>query len=185
MGSALVSAMASGAWAGSTRDYRLRFAAEPRLDIPIGRVDEVAESRRIGLRSRLQFHMPHALAASRQQAGGIFEPCAVEEADIDMALESVDIPKRCIFHTCDGAAIMHELADIITALSHPHEPFPGNGPQLDRPIRKPDLYSRILLYASGESQDMFIINQPAKIQRNAPRSMSSHIPDRSVGCGAH
>ena len=61
--------------------------AEAHLDIQVRGVDQIAKRPGVELAARVQFHMPHAFAASLQEARGVLEHCAVEEPDVDMSLE--------------------------------------------------------------------------------------------------
>jgi hypothetical protein len=63
------------------------FGGEARLDVHIGGMDEIAKRCGVRLAARVHWHVPHALAVARQQTSGIFEQCAVKEADVDMTLE--------------------------------------------------------------------------------------------------
>jgi DNA invertase Pin-like site-specific DNA recombinase len=51
--------------------------------------------------------VPHALAGAFQKARGILKRRAVEKADVHMSLKGVDVSKRRVLHTGDGAAIVH------------------------------------------------------------------------------
>jgi hypothetical protein len=79
--------------------------------------------------------VPHTFATSLQQTGGIREHRTVEKADIDMAFESVDVRKRRIFYTCDRTSIVHQLSDIVTALSHLRKPLLRNRLKINRAAR--------------------------------------------------
>src|SRR6188768_1364266 len=96
--------------------------------------------------------MTHAFAGSLQQTGGIFERCATEEADIDVVSEYADVCEGRILDTCVGASVVHQLHDIIAALTHPIKPLLRNGPQLCRSFFQPDVDGRIVLLRSRESQ---------------------------------
>jgi hypothetical protein len=69
---------------------------------------------------------------------------------------------------------VHQLSDIVTALSHLRKPLLRNGPQLSRAIGQPDVNSRISFYRSGESPDVLPTAQPAEVERNATRSTAAH-----------
>jgi len=118
--------------------------------------------------------MPHAFAASLQQACGILEYCPAEESHVDMALECVDVPERRIFYTGYGAAIVHQLSDILTAVPHLREPVLGNRAQLDRAIEEPGVDSRVASHPSGESKQILWSAQSAQVQRNPTRLMLAH-----------
>jgi hypothetical protein len=59
-----------------------------------------------------------------EQADGIGEHCAMEEADTRMRLERVDIAKRRVLHASNRTSIVQELADIGAAVAHALEPCP-------------------------------------------------------------
>src|SRR5262245_48240461 len=116
---------------------------EASLDVVVGDCDQVAQSRNVQFFAGAQLHMAHALARAFEQAGGIREHCAIEEADIRMSLECVDIAKRRVLHTNDRASVVQELADIGTAATHALKPCPGHQAKRIGEVGKPSLYLRI------------------------------------------
>jgi hypothetical protein len=160
--------------------FRTAFGAESGLDIHVGSVDQIAESCGIRLVGGLQFHVPHAFAASLEQVGCIIERCAVEEADIDMTLECIDVPERRIFYACDRATVVNQLSHIVTAFPHLLKPPLRNRPQLGRAIDQPEVDSRVSLYCSGQPKNILSTAQPAQVQRNATRSTSNHDAPRAL-----
>src|SRR4026209_338957 len=140
---------------------------EARLDIRIGSVDQVAKACSVEVRAGLQFYVPHALAASFQEAGGIFEQCPVEKANVDVVLEGVDVPERRIFDARDGAAIVHQFADVIATAPHLCEPKPGDGPKVGGIIAQPSIDSCVPLRARREPKELHAVDQTADIQSDA------------------
>src|SRR5262245_29081826 len=65
-------------------------------------LNELLERRRIDLAPGLQLHVPHVLARSFQQARWIRERGTIEEANVDVALEYVDVRERHVGDTSDG-----------------------------------------------------------------------------------
>jgi hypothetical protein len=66
-----------------------------------------------------------------------------------MTFESVDVRERRIFYTCDRTSIVHQLSDIVTAVSHLRKPLLRNRLQLARAsLDQPHVDGRIPLYAS-------------------------------------
>src|SRR5271154_4005093 len=111
---------------------RRPIGAEAYLNVQVGGIDQIAKRYCVALAAGAQFHVPRAFATSLQQSGWVLEHCAVEEPDIDMSFECVDVSERRILHTCDGATIVHQLPDIVTALPHLQKPLFRNGPQFNR-----------------------------------------------------
>jgi hypothetical protein len=52
-------------------------------------------------------------------------------------LEGVDVSKRRVLHTCDGAAIVYELADVGAAVPHLFKPGPCHPSQFVSRLREP------------------------------------------------
>ncbi len=117
-------------------------------------MDEPAESGGVGGGSRPQFHMTHELAGALQQAGRIGEGCAMEETHVDMGGEDIDVAEGCIAQTSNRTAIMQELADFVTALSHHVKPLMGDGPQFTGMRFHPRIDGGIALESAVESQDI-------------------------------
>ena len=83
--------------------------------------------------------MPHVLAGTLKQTRGIVQRRAVKEADIDVIPEGVDVSKRRILHACDGATIVHELADVGAAVPHVFKPGPRQPSQFVRRLGEPGI----------------------------------------------
>src|SRR5262245_43453923 len=66
------------------------LSCKPLLEVGIGGVDQLAESRGVRFAIAGQFHVAHAFAAALEQPCGIFERRTVEEAHIHVVLERVD-----------------------------------------------------------------------------------------------
>src|SRR5688500_16791738 len=94
---------------------------------------------------------------------------AVEEADVDMTLERVDVRERCIFYAHDRTTVVHQLSDVVTARSHPHEPAPRDRPKFDWLTGEPRLDVRIPLHRPGDAKDFLATAQAVQVQRNATR----------------
>src|SRR5262245_58801249 len=113
------------------------------LDVVVGDYDQVAQSRNVQFFAGAQLHMTHALARAFEQAGGIREHGAIEEADIRMSLECVDIAKRRVLHTNDRTSVVQELAHIGAAAAHALKPCPRHQAKRIGEVGKPSLYLRI------------------------------------------
>lgn len=142
-------------------------------NIGISSIDQLAESRNVACGSRLQFHMSHAFASSLQQPGRVIEKCAVEETHVDVVPEGVHVSEHRIPYAGDRAAVVHQFADIVTALPHVVKPPFRHRTQFARLIVQPAIDSRISFDTSGKPEDVLISGHPADIQGHAG-SMRGH-----------
>src|SRR5688572_14910574 len=112
----------------SRKDSESRFstfmACRPLAHIGARGIDQMAKRCFIQLAAGFYIHMPHAFATSLQQTSGILERRAAEETDVDVTPERVDVRERRVHDTCNRAAVVHQLPDVVTALSHPLKPLP-------------------------------------------------------------
>ena len=69
-------------------------------------MDQLLEGRGVWFVLGFEFYVTHVLASSVEQIGRVVQVCAVEEADVGMALEDVDVGEWDVFHAGDGMAIV-------------------------------------------------------------------------------
>src|SRR5262249_34945591 len=137
-------------------------------DVTVGGYDQVAQSLDVQFFARAQLHMTHALALALQQAPGIREHGAIEEADIGASLERIDISNRCGPHTSDRTSVVQELADIGAAAAHALKPCPRHQSERIGEVGKPSLNPRVASDRTGEPQQIVHLSRvpvcPASVE---------------------
>jgi len=110
--------------------------------------------------------MAHRLATALHQASRIRQFCTVEEPYVYVRGKCIDVAEGGIFYARDRTAIMHELSDVRSALSHHIEPLTRDGSQFTRLRFQPHLDRRIALDAARESQ--YALHNDEAPKWNAP-----------------
>jgi hypothetical protein len=103
---------------------------DAQLYIQVRRLDEFAEGCAVCEWSRSQLHMTHELASALQQVGRIGQRRALKEPHIDVRSEYIDVAEGRISQTCDRTAVMQELSNFVSALSHHLKPLLRDASQL-------------------------------------------------------
>src|SRR5262249_38839921 len=75
----------------------------------------------------------------------------MKEAHVNVASEDIDVAEGGVLHTGDGAAIVHELPDVVPARPHPRKPRTRKTTQLLRLRAQPNVDGGIALYRTGEA----------------------------------
>ena len=96
--------------------------------------------------------MPHEPAVALQQAGGIGQGRALEEADVYVRSEYVDVTEGCISQARNGTAVMQELANFVAAVSHDLKPLLRTGSQFAAVGPHPCIDCRIALEGAVETE---------------------------------
>jgi hypothetical protein len=68
----------------------------------------------------------HELAAAFQETIAIGDLRSEEEADVDVALEGVDVRECRISHAGGGVPVVEQLADVVAAAADDVEPAAGD-----------------------------------------------------------
>jgi hypothetical protein len=97
--------------------------------------------------------MPHVFAGTFQKARRIAQRRAVEEADVYVSRKGVDVSKRRVLHTCDGAAIVHELADVGAAVPHVLKPGLRDPSQFVSRLAEPSIDLGVPMDRTGEPKE--------------------------------
>src|SRR5262245_44128945 len=98
--------------------------------------------------------MAHELAGALQQAGRIRKRCAVKEPHVYMRGEYVYVAEGRISQTCHRTAVMQELQDFVSALSHHLTPLLRDSPHFAAVFFHPRIDGRIPLDSAIESQQV-------------------------------
>src|ERR1700677_1061267 len=96
--------------------------------------------------------MAHELAGALQQAGRIWQRCAVKEPHVYVRSEYIDVAEGRISQTCNRIAIMQELSNFVPAFSHRLKPLMRYGSQFTCMLIHPRIDGGISLDSSVESQ---------------------------------
>ena len=113
------------------------------FDIGIRSLDHRLQSVWIDVGIGLEFHMTHALARTFEQAIGIGDLGAAEEADINVGCEGIDVTERRFTHAGGRMVVVQQLPNIVAAAAHDLKPSPGHRSEFTRTIIKPRLNRRI------------------------------------------
>jgi hypothetical protein len=126
----------------------------PRLNVPIRRLNQPPERHSLGSHSRPQRHMTHELAAASQQSGRVRQRRPLKEPHIHVRGEHIHIPERRIAQTRHRTAIMHQLPHLIPAPSHRLKPLPRDRSQLTPMLPHPRIDSGIAFHSPLESDQL-------------------------------
>src|ERR1700689_1409747 len=96
--------------------------------------------------------MAHELAGALQQAGRIWQRCAMKEPHVYMRSEYIDVAEGRISQTCNRTAVMQELPNFVPAFSHAIEPLMRDGSQFTCMLFHPRIDGGLPLASSIESQ---------------------------------
>jgi hypothetical protein len=94
----------------------------------------------------------HELAGALQQAGRIWQRCAVKEPHIDVRSEYIDVAEGRISQTGNRTAVMQELPDFVPTFSHHLKPLMRDGSQFTCVFFHPRIDGGIPLDSAVESQ---------------------------------
>jgi hypothetical protein len=94
----------------------------------------------------------HELSGALQQAGRIWQRCAVKEPDVDVRGEYIDIAEGRISQTCNRTAVVQKLPDFVAALSHHLKPLMRDSSQFTGMRFHPRIDGGITLDSAVESQ---------------------------------
>jgi hypothetical protein len=98
--------------------------------------------------------MAHELAGTFQQVDWIGQGCAMKEAHVYVRSENIDGGEGRISETCDGTAVVQELADFVAAFSHYLKPLMRDGPQFTTMLFHPRVDGGIPYDGAVESQQL-------------------------------
>src|SRR6202167_1063776 len=96
--------------------------------------------------------MAHELAGAQQQAGRVWQRCAMKEPHVYVRSEYIDVAEGCISQTCNRTAVMQELPNFVPAFSHYLKPLMRDGSQFICMLFHPRIDGGIPLDSSVESQ---------------------------------
>jgi hypothetical protein len=125
---------------------------DTRLYIRVCVINEPAERRGVSGHSRSQFYMAHKLAGTLQQAGWIWQRCAVKEPHVYVRSKYIDVAKGRISQTCHGATVMQKLPDFVPAFAHHLKPLLRDCSQFTRALFHPRINGWIMLDSAVKSQ---------------------------------
>lgn len=83
--------------------------------------------------------MPHELAGALQQPRWIGQRCPLKESDIYVRAKYIHIRKRGIAETRNGTAVVHDLADLVSAIPHHLKPLARDGSQIASALIEPGI----------------------------------------------
>src|SRR5690606_4519720 len=127
---------------------------EAGLDVAVGLADEPGERGGVDLDARPELAVPAERAGPLQQARRVHQQGTEEEADVDVALEGVDVGEGRVAHAGGRAAVVHQLAHIAAALAHALEPGLNEGAQIGSLRAQPRVDLGIVLHRGGEAKDV-------------------------------
>jgi hypothetical protein len=133
-------------WADSTVFYA-------RLYVGVGRLNEVAEGCGGWGCSRPQLHMAHEFPGPFQQARRIRQRSAVKETYVHVGSKDIHVREGRIAHAGNRTAVMHELADLVSAISHHLKPLARQVSQIAMMRIQPGIDGGIVLDCTIEPQD--------------------------------
>src|SRR6202007_2452833 len=96
--------------------------------------------------------MAHELAGALQQACRVRQRCAVKKTDVYVRSEYIDVGERRVSQTGNGTAVMQQLADFVSAVSHPLKPVLRDGSQFACMLFHPRIDGGIPLNSAIEAQ---------------------------------
>ncbi len=96
--------------------------------------------------------MAHMPACTLQQAVRIPQPCALKKTHVHMRAEYIDVAEGRVSQTGHWAPVMHQFPDLVPALPHLLEPFPGYGAEFAGPLIQPQVNGGIALYSAVKSK---------------------------------
>jgi hypothetical protein len=96
--------------------------------------------------------MANELAGAFEQAGRIWQRCAVKKPHVYMRSEYIDVAEGRISQTCNRMAVMQELPNFVPAFSHHLKPLMRDGSQFTCMLFHPRIDGGIPLDSSVESQ---------------------------------
>jgi hypothetical protein len=96
--------------------------------------------------------MAHELAGALQQAGRIWQRCAVKEPHVYVRSEYIDIAEGRISQTGHRTAVMQKLPDFVPTFSHYLKPLMRDCSQSSCMLFHPCIDGRIPLDGAVESQ---------------------------------
>src|SRR5215831_1513461 len=96
--------------------------------------------------------MAHELAVALQQAGRIWQRCALKEPYVYVRREYIDVAEGRISKTCNRTTVVEQLADLVPALSHHLKPPAGDGSQFNCILIQPVIDSGVSADCAVESQ---------------------------------
>ena len=137
---------------GADREENIPFRlfVQPRSDIQVRGLDQLAQRDDVDLAAGPQFHVAHAFATAFQKTRVILECRTVEKADVDMVAKYVDVPERRVLHARRRTAVVHQLPDIIATLTHLGKPLRGKRSQIIWPTAQPGVNRGVVFHRSGE-----------------------------------
>jgi hypothetical protein len=115
------------------------------LHVGVGSVDQCVEGCRIGRRSRLELRVAHEFAGAFEDTGGIWKCGSLKKSDVYVRGENIDVRERHISQACDGAAIVHQFADLVAAAAHYLKPVLRDGTEVGGLFLQPCVDGGIML----------------------------------------
>jgi hypothetical protein len=96
--------------------------------------------------------MAHEPAGALQQAGRIWQRCALKEPHVYVRSEYIDVAEGRVSQTCNRIAVMQKLANFVPAFSHDLKPLMRDGSQFTCMLFHPRIDGGIPLDGAVESQ---------------------------------
>ncbi len=116
--------------------------------------------------------MAHAPPRTFEQAVGVGQVSAMEEADVHVRLEGVDVAERRILDTGHRAAVVEHFADVGATVPHAFKPRPRHQPQGIGHADEPGLDPGITSNGAREPQKpIHVIIMPRPTVRVEPGAM--------------
>jgi hypothetical protein len=118
--------------------------------------------------------MAHELAGALQQAGRIWQRCALKESHVYVRSEYIDVTEGRISQTCHRTAVMQKFPDFVPAFSHHLKPLMRDGSQFTCMLFHPRIDGGIPLDSTVESQQF-------RSHRSTSRSADHKLAEASTG----
>ena len=115
-------------------------------------VDEAGEGGFVDGMTRTELDVAHEFAVALEQAAGVRQGGALEEADVHVGGEDVDVGEGDVAVTGDGAAVVKEFAELGAALAHMGEPGLGESHEFGGMLAEPGVDGGVVGKSAVEAE---------------------------------
>ena len=128
---------------------------ESRFDIDVCRIDESGEGAGIDFATRPELHVAAPFASPFQELRRVVEQRTKEEADVDVILVGVDVPKGGVTKAGGRTAVVHQFANVPAKVPHACEPRLYERAQVVALPAEPGVDRRVMFHRGREPEDVF------------------------------